>query len=257
MGVLHLDRGPRDEPFSVAELHLADAIAASMAGSIEGAQFFLAKQSSWFIQTVVALAKTIELRDPYTAGHAERVSRYALVLGDSLKLKSDERRQLEIGCRLHDIGKIGVRDSLLRKDGRLSAEEYRHVQSHTVKGAAILKGIPHLAPMMPIIRNHHERWDGRGYPDRLMGQEIPLAARIVAVADSFDAMTSDRSYRARLSTEEAFGEVERGAGAQFDPECSRAFLHCKHQLAKMVPHRQRATAVEPEPVAVGAECLLV
>jgi putative nucleotidyltransferase with HDIG domain len=260
LGVLHLDRGPQDKPFTVVDLHVADAIAASIAGSIESAQFFMAKQRSWFIQTVIALAQTIELRDPYTAGHSKRVTRYALLLADALKLPPKERRQIEIGGQLHDIGKIGIRDTVLRKTGKLSAAEDQHMQSHTVKGAAIVAGIPELAPVLPIVRNHHERWNGRGYPDRLAGEAIPLAARIVAVADSFDAMTSNRPYRAGLSVDEAFRQVERAAGTQFDPECSRAFLGLRHRIAQIVPRSQPGAAVERTPAeeraAFEAECVL-
>ncbi|HEY1860732.1 MAG TPA: FHA domain-containing protein, partial [Gemmataceae bacterium] len=126
LGVLHLVRGLQDKPFSVFELHMADAIAASIAGSVESARFFQSKQRSWFIQTVIALAQTIELRDPCTAGHGKRVTKYALLLADALKVPARERRQIEIGSRLHDIGKIGIRDAVLCKKGRLSAEEYQH-----------------------------------------------------------------------------------------------------------------------------------
>jgi HD-GYP domain-containing protein (c-di-GMP phosphodiesterase class II) len=259
LGVLHLARGPQDKPFTVFELHLADAIAANIAGGIESARFFLAKQRSWFIRTVVALAQTMELRDPCTAGHGKRVTRYALLLADALKLPSNERGRIEIGSRLHDIGKIGIRDSVLRKKGRLSAEEYRHMQSHTVKGAAILGAIPELAPILPVIRNHHERWDGRGYPDRLAGEKIPLASRIVAVADAFDAMISRRPYRAGLSIHEAFEQVQRGAGTQFDPRCSKAFLGLKRRIADMLPPAK--TPAQPasnrQPADVEAECALL
>jgi HD-GYP domain-containing protein (c-di-GMP phosphodiesterase class II) len=252
LGVLHLVRGLQDKPFSVFELHMADAIAASIAGSVESARFFLAKQRSWFLQTVIALAQTIELRDPCTAGHGKRVTKYALLLADALKLPSKERRQIEIGSRLHDIGKIGIRDSVLRKKGRLSAEEYEHMQSHTLKGAAILATIPELAPVLPIVRNHHERWDGHGYPDRLAEDEIPLASRIVAVADSFDAMTSHRPYRRGLSMDEACDQLEQGAGSQFDPECSRAFVSLRHRLAGVASPGKPA-ASEPAETSTPAD----
>jgi HD-GYP domain-containing protein (c-di-GMP phosphodiesterase class II) len=260
LGVLHLARGVQDKPFTVFELHLADAIAANIAGSIESARFFLAKQRSWFIQTVIALAQTIELRDPCTAGHGRRVTKYALILADALGLPAKQRRRIEIGSRLHDIGKIGIRDSVLQKKGRLSAEEYQHMQSHTVKGAAILAAVPELALVLPIIRNHHERWDGRGYPDRLVAEEIPLEARIVAVADAFDAMTSHRPYRDGLSIDESLDQLQRGAGTQFDPKCSQAFVSLRRRLAKMIPSRQPAAAevVEPaadsDPTDVETEC---
>jgi HD-GYP domain-containing protein (c-di-GMP phosphodiesterase class II) len=247
LGVLHLARGVQDKPFTVFELHLADAIAANIAGSIESARFFVSKQRSWFIQTVIALAQTIELRDPCTAGHGRRVTRYALILADALGLGAKQRRRIEIGSRLHDIGKIGIRDSVLRKKGRLSAEEYEHMQSHTVKGAAILAAVPELAPVLPVVRNHHERWDGRGYPDRLVGEEIPLEARIVAVADAFDAMTSERPYREGLSIAEALDQLQRGAGTQFDPKCYDAFVGLRRRLGKLVPSIQPVAAEPLEP----------
>jgi HD-GYP domain-containing protein (c-di-GMP phosphodiesterase class II) len=254
LGLLHLDRGPDDMPFSFVDLHVADALAASIAGSIENAQFFLARQRTWFIQTVITLAQTIELRDPSTAGHAERVTRYALLLAEALKLPGHVRRQIETGGRLHDIGKIGIRDAVLRKEGRLSNEEYEHMKSHTVKGAAILAAIPDLGPVLPIIRNHHERWDGRGYPDRLAGQDIPLVSRLVAVADSFDAMTSNRPYRSSLPIDEAFDQLRRGAGTQFDPECSRAFLGLRTRLTRMLEPGRHAPSSKCGP-AVECEAL--
>jgi hypothetical protein len=262
LGVIHLDRGPAEKPFDVAELHLADAIAASIAGSIESAQFLLAKQRSWFIQTVITLAQTIELRDPYTAGHAERVTEYALLLADELKLPAQARHHIEIGGPLHDIGKIGVRDSVLCKPGRLSDDEFDHMKSHTVKGAAILGTIPDLEAVLPIVRNHHERWDGRGYPDRLAGKEIPLVSRIVAVADAFDAMTSNRPYRSRLSIEAALEQLRQGTGAQFDPDCARAFLSLGQRLDRMLKSQAMIDTV-PEVEIVPAtsnrmpECVLV
>jgi len=263
LGILHFDRGVKDKPFDVVDLHLADAIAASIAGSIENARFFIAKQRGWFIRMVIALAQTIELRDPLTAGHAERVTQYALHLADAMGLPAQERRQIDTGSRLHDIGKIGISDCVLRKEGRLSHEEFEHMKSHTVKGAAILATIPELATVLPIVRNHHERWDGRGYPDSLSAGQIPLAARIVAVADAFDAMTSDRPYRTSLPLQEAFERIHRGAGAQFDPECSRAFLDLKSQMAGLARNRQSVEAEALVELAttvsqnVEAECVIL
>jgi HD-GYP domain-containing protein (c-di-GMP phosphodiesterase class II) len=260
LGVLHLDRGRQDHPFRLVDLHVANAIAASIAGGIKSAQFLVAKQQNWFLQTVFTLAQTIELRDPCTAGHAQRVTRYAMLLADALQLPSRALEEIETGSRLHDIGKIGISDSVLRKKGRLSQVEFEHMKSHTVKGAAILATIPDLAPVLPIIRNHHERWDGRGYPDRLAGEQIPLAARIVAVADSFDAMTSNRPYRTGMSIDQAFDQLQKGAGTQFDPACSQAFLGLKSRLARMVPARRSAAAnqktpCDGRPADLAAECV--
>jgi HD-GYP domain-containing protein (c-di-GMP phosphodiesterase class II) len=263
LGILHLDRDEQDSPFSLVDLHLADAFAASLAGCIEGAQFYMEKRRSWFLQTVVSLAQTIELRDPCTAGHAKRVTSYALLLADALNVHPSLRRQIKVGSHLHDIGKIGIRDSVLLKKGPLSPAELHHIKSHTVKGAAILEGLLDLAPILPIVRNHHERWDGKGYPDGLAGEKTPLTARIVALADSFDAMTSDRPYRPGLSIDEAFNELERCAGTQFDPECSQAFLGIKNRVSKI--HQAGKTEWteqgQPRPISVPTtlerECVLV
>ena len=137
---------------------------------------------------------------------------------------------IRIGTPLHDIGKIGIDDAILRKPDRLSPEEYRAIQKHTVKGDEILATIPDLAPVRPIVRSHHERWDGQGYPDGLAGEEISLLARIVAVADAFDAMTYDRPYRKALPTEAAFAEVARQSGKQFDPQCVVGFLAIRGEI---------------------------
>ncbi len=263
LGILHLDRDEQDPPFSLVDLHLADAFAASLAVCIEGAQFFMEKQRNWFLQTVVSLAQTIELRDPSTAGHAKRVTRYALLLADALNVSPSLRRQIKVGSHLHDIGKIGIRDSVLLKEGSLSPGELHHMQSHTVKGAAILEGILDLAPILPIVRNHHERWDGTGYPDRLAGENIPLTARIVALADSFDAMTSDRPYRPGLSINEAFDQLRICSGTQFDPKCCQAFLGMKNRICKIYLEsktEQPAPSNPPAirvPSALEQECVLV
>ena len=133
-----------------------------------------------FLQIVTAMAQAVELRDKYTGGHTQRVTNYALLLADQLELPLEQKRHLQIGTPLHDIGKIGVDDAILRKNGRLTAEEYEAMKAHTVQGSEILETIPELKPILPIVRNHHERWNGAGYPDGLAGEQIPLLARIVA-----------------------------------------------------------------------------
>ena len=145
---------------------------------------------------------------------------------------------------MHDIGKIGIDDEILRKPGKLTEAEYEIMKTHTVKGAAILSTIPDLHPVIPIVRSHHERWDGKGYPDKLAGDAIPLLARIVAVADTFDAMTSNRPYHTDKKgkpPEVAFEEVRKQAGLQFDPQCAKAFLEIqKDILESMSSNRQTA-----------------
>jgi hypothetical protein len=229
LGVLQLDRGPFQEPFGEDAFYLADAIAAIVSVGIESAQLVEAQRDQ-FIQTVTSLARAVEMRDQYTGDHTHRVTNYALLLAEELRVPPAERYQLQIGTPLHDIGKIGIDDAILRKRGPLTSDEFEEMKLHTVKGAAILESILSLAPMIPIVRHHHERWDGQGYPDRLARDGIALTARIVCVADAFDAMTSDRPYRKALAAEEAFLELQRKAGSHFDPACVQAFLRTRAHI---------------------------
>jgi putative nucleotidyltransferase with HDIG domain len=240
LGILHLDRSLADEPFTRDDLRRADALAVNMSFALEQSQQLQEKQQSIFVQTVIAFSQVMELRDPATAGHAQRVTDYALLLANELRLSETEHDHLRIGAPLHDIGKIGVDDAILRKTGRLTSEEFECMKQHTVKGAAIIRTLPGLDVVLPIVRNHHERWDGGGYPDRLAGDAIPLLARLMAVVDSFDAMTMDRPYRAGMPVDQALAEIERGAGSQFDPECARAFLRVRKVVQDHL--RQKASA---------------
>jgi HD-GYP domain-containing protein (c-di-GMP phosphodiesterase class II) len=229
LGVLHLDRGPLQEPFTPEDFHLADAIAASMSYGIENAQL-AENQRALFIHTVTALSQAVEMRDQYTGNHTQRVTQYSLMLAHELALPPVEQQHIQIGTPLHDIGKIAIDDAILRKPGKLTAEEYEQMKLHVVKGAAILEPIPGMKAMLPIVRHHHERWDGGGYPDGLAGEHIPRLARIVAVADAFDAMTSDRPYRRALPVEAAFQEMVAKSGTHFDPICVEAFLRLRQRV---------------------------
>jgi putative nucleotidyltransferase with HDIG domain len=229
LGVLHLDRGPIQKPFTQDDLHLTDALAANVSAGIESAQL-LRKERDLFFNTITILAQAVELRDNYTGGHTARVTNYSLLLAKQLNVAEDQLHLIRIGTPLHDIGKIGISDSILKKPGRLTTEEFEIMKTHTTKGAEILETIPDLLPVLPIVRSHHERWDGRGYPDGLAGEGIALLARIVGVADAFDAMTSDRPYRAGMPVEAAFAEVRKQSGLQFDPQCAAAFLAIRSRL---------------------------
>jgi putative nucleotidyltransferase with HDIG domain len=229
LGVLHLDRGPLQDPFRLEEFHLADAMAATVSVGIESA-LLIDRQRQQFMQTVAALGRAVEIRDTYTANHTHRVTSYSLLLARELRLPAADLQKLQIGTPLHDIGKIGIDDAILRKPDRLTPAEYEVMKTHTVKGAAILETVPSLQTIVPIARHHHERWDGNGYPDRLTGDGISPLARIVAVADAFDAMTSNRPYRPALSIDHAFSELTRQAGAHFDPACIHAFLSLRPQV---------------------------
>jgi putative nucleotidyltransferase with HDIG domain len=229
LGVLHLDRGPLQKPFTADDLRLADAMAANVSAGIECAQL-LRKQRDLFLDTITILAQAVELRDECTGNHTYRVTQYSILLAEELKLPQDQLDLLRIGVPLHDIGKIGIDDAILRKPDKLTAEEFDIMKTHTVKGAEIVQTIPDLKPIVPIVRSHHERWDGNGYPDRLSGEAISPLARIVALADAFDAMTQDRPYRKGMPAQVAFAEVERQAGKQFDPNFAAGFLRIQDSL---------------------------
>lgn len=233
LGVLHLDRAPNQAPFTQDDLFLADAIAASVSSGIECSQL-IEVQRQQAIHTVTALAQAVETRDQYTGGHTQRVTSYAMLLAQELQLPHSDQHLLQIGTPLHDIGKIGIDDAVLRKPGRLTFAEFEHMKLHTTKGAAIVETIPNFAGVLPIIRSHHERWDGSGYPDGHAGDAISLLARVVSVADAFDAMTSERPYRAAMPLHVAFDEIASKSGIHFDPECVAAFLKLREQVQKMM-----------------------
>jgi putative nucleotidyltransferase with HDIG domain len=174
--------------------------------------------------TTLALAAALEAKDPETRHHSERVVAYCLCLGRALKLSVSETVTLEQGALLHDIGKIGVRDAVLLKRGALTDEEWEHMRRHVEFGARILSGIDFLKGASEIVVQHHERFDGSGYPDGIAGESICLGARIFAVADAVDAITSNRPYRKARPFEHAAEELTRGSGAQFDPAVVRAFV---------------------------------
>ena len=234
LGVLHLDRGPWQKPFTIQDLHLADALAANVSAGIESAQL-LQKQRQLFRNTLTILAQAVELRDEYTGGHTKRVTEYAVLLGKQMEISAAQIDLLETGTPLHDIGKIGIDDAILRKPDKLTPAEFEEMKKHTTKGAKIVEMVPELHPILPIVRSHHERWDGAGYPDQLAGEAISPLARIVAVADAFDAMTSDRSYRKGMPADAAFGEVQKQTGRQFDPRCAHAFLAIRDQVLALMP----------------------
>ncbi len=177
-----------------------------------------------FLASLQSLADALEVKDPYTWGHSVRVGRYAMAIAIELGLSEAQLVQIELGSRLHDIGKIGVRETVLNKEGPLTDEEYCHIMEHPVIGWRILSPLLRDAPVaLAVVRSHHERVDGRGAPDQLTGEQIPIEARIAAVADSFDAMTSGRPYRAGMAVQDALDELRRCVGSQFDADCVAAF----------------------------------
>ncbi|GAB4285444.1 MAG: hypothetical protein Kow0067_08260 [Coriobacteriia bacterium] len=176
------------------------------------------------VGTLQALVTAVDAKDSYTARHSLGVTEYALAIGRRMKLDAHETRQLEVGGLLHDIGKIGVSEAILLKPGRLDPDERHVIEEHSEMGARIIESIPFVRDLVPAVRHHHERWDGTGYPDGLRGERIPLLARVLAVADAFDAMMSDRPYRKGMRLSEARAELMRFRGIQFDPACVDALL---------------------------------
>jgi hypothetical protein len=233
LGVLHLDRGPLQEAFDALDLYQADGIAATVAVAIESAQA-VEQQREQFLQMANTLAATVELREQYALGRSRRVTDYALMLAEEISLPREERQQLRVGAPLHDIGKIIIEDAILRKPGKLTADEFNLVKLHTVQGASLLESVVDLRPIIPIIRHHHERWDGTGYPDGLSQEEISPVARVVAVADAFDAMTSNRPYRQAMTANRAMTELMRWSGSHFDPLCVHAFLRARDRAEQIL-----------------------
>jgi putative nucleotidyltransferase with HDIG domain len=182
--------------------------------------------------------------DQWTLNHTLRVMEYSVLLAQQLKVTDAERELLQLGAHLHDIGKVGIPEDILNKTGPLTPNEFEIMKRHTIIGEEIVSAIPGLEAICPIIRSHHERWDGTGYPDRLGGDEIPWLARIVAVADAFDAMTSDRPYRKGMSAHLAFEEIAWELGHQFDPDCAWAMLQMRQSIiSEMRRQRPRSATV--------------
>ena len=182
------------------------------------------KLESAYMETIEILRFTVEAKDAYTRGHSDRVSAYSVLIGEALGLSEDDLKTLKIGGLFHDIGKIGIPDSILLKTDKLDDEQYSEIKNHPAIGAHILSNATIFKDIIPIVKHHHERFDGHGYPGKLKGEEIPYLARIATVADSFDAMTSKRSYRDSLPIDVVKEEIKKNSGTQFDPEIAEVFL---------------------------------
>ncbi len=177
-----------------------------------------------YLESIQTLRYTVEAKDTYTRGHSDRVSQFSVLIGKHLNLSEAELKNLEIGGLFHDIGKIGVPDSILLKESKLTDDEYSEIKNHPSIGAHILSTATIFKDIIPIVKHHHERFDGHGYPGQLKGDDIPYLARIAAIADSFDAMTSRRTYRDSLPLDVVISEFEKCKGTQFDPEIADVFL---------------------------------
>ncbi len=209
--------------FTKHDLELLKSLADQVAIALENASLHEELKRT-FLEVVQSLAEAIEKRDPYTGGHTKRVVKYSLMIADQIGVSGDERDRLKIAALLHDVGKIGVDDSVLRKPARLDDIEFAKMKEHPTIGADILGKIPQIKNIIPGILYHHEWYNGRGYPDGLSGNALPKIARIISIADTYDAMTTDRPYRKGLTHDFAISELKKFSGTQFDPEFVEAFL---------------------------------
>lgn len=243
IGVLTVLRESGARPFIEDDEMLLASIGSQMAVAIENYRLNLDMERT-YVETIMALALAVEAKDPYSAGHSKRVGVYAAKIGEAMGLDQEMLRTLQDAGVLHDIGKIGIKDEILLKATSLTADEAKIMQQHPIIGTAIVKPVRSLQKVVAFVRHHHERFDGTGYPAGLKGEEIPLGARILSVADTYDAMITDRPYRKRLSLEEAKAELSRSAGTQHDPVAVEAFLRVladkEHRLAASASSSQPA-----------------
>lgn len=217
--------GKRSEEGDVSsfDTQLMEAVAACIASLLETIKLY-EEQAATFIGTLRAFSSSLDAKDPYTRGHSERVALLGRQLALALGMSPDEAERVHLAGILHDIGKIGIPDRVLCKPGRLTDDEFGLIKRHPRTGYDILKPIPTVRDLLPGVLSHHERWDGRGYPDGLSGEGIPVMARILAIADTFDAMSSNRAYRPARGRDEVLAEIEKCAGSQFDPAMAPVFL---------------------------------
>lgn len=245
IGVLSVLRENAARAFTEDDESLMVSIGSQVAVAIENYRLNLDVEQT-YIETIMALALAVEAKDPYSAGHSKRVGYYAMQIGKALGLDDEMLRTLNDGGILHDIGKIGIKDEILLKPSHLSPDEEKIMQQHPVIGEAIVKPVRSLRRLAGLVRCHHERFDGSGYPSGLKGEQIPIGARILAVADTYDSMVTDRPYRKRLSIEEAKETLRKGAGVTYDPVVVEALLRI---LQEKEAHHASAQAASQSPPA--------
>ena len=226
-----------DAEFGEVEANLLSSVAAIL--GVHGGNIELYRQQSELLEKIIhSLSSAIDAKDPYTCGHSDRVARVAVRLAEEMGCDVEMLKTIYLAGLLHDVGKIGVEDCILHKAGKLSDEEYKHIKQHAEIGHRILHDLSKLEDVLPVVLHHHESWDGNGYPQQLDAERIPLAARIVAVADAFDAMSSDRPYRKRMSNEKVDEILRAGAGQQWDPAVIDAFFRGSDDLRRLCREAQ-------------------
>ena len=223
VGVLEAINKKAARGFNAEDLALFASLADLVAIALDNARLYQELEEMFF-QTAESLSDAIEKRDPYTGGHTKRVTTYSLAIARHLFLKPDETKWLRLASVLHDVGKIGIEDQILRKQEPLSREEFNMIKHHSNIGAEIITHVRQLREIIPGVKYHHEQIDGGGYPEGLKGEQMPLLAKIVAVADTYDAMTTDRPYRKAKTKEVAIGELKKCSGTQFDKDVVEAFI---------------------------------
>lgn len=224
LGAITVGSRDANQRFTSDDVRLLATIANHVTIAIGNIELFSSLQEA-YLATVRALATAVDAKDPYTRGHSDRVARFALIIADSMSVSVEQRIALEMAAYLHDIGKIGISEDILHKPGKLTDEEMAQMRHHPLIGANIVRPVAFPWPIAPIVRHHHEHYDGAGYPAGLKGEEIPLLARVLTVADAFEAMTSDRPYRRGRSEQDAILELRRCSGSHFDPRVIEAFIH--------------------------------
>ncbi|MFH1771363.1 MAG: HD domain-containing phosphohydrolase [Candidatus Omnitrophota bacterium] len=223
IGVININNKASGMPFNNDDLRLARGIAAQAAIAIENAKLYASLEET-YMRSVLSLTSALDARDHYTKAHSEHVKKFAVAIAREIGFPDSEIEKLNRSCQLHDLGKIGIQDSILTKEGKLTSQEWETVKTHSLRSVEILRPLLFLQDSLKCIEQHHERYDGKGYPYGLKGEGILLPARILAIADSFDAMVTDRPYRKALSLEDAVSELKKGKGSQFDSELVDVFL---------------------------------
>ena len=223
IGMIHVSGKLNGRAFSVRERYLLIGIANQTAVALDNATLFHDLENL-FVGIAWSFAAALDAKSPWTAGHSKRVTQYSVAIAEGLGHDPEFLNSVQTCGLLHDIGKIGIPEKILDKTGAITLQERKAITEHAVKGAKILEHIDSFQPLLPGIRHHHERWDGQGFPDMLSADEIPMIARILAVADTYDAMTSDRPYRRKRNRVDAISEIEQCSGSQFDPQVVKAFI---------------------------------
>ena len=254
LGLIYLDNREKPNCFDENDVALLSALANQSAVAIDNSRLYEDLQRAYH-ETILALLNTVEAKDPYTRGHSQRTSRYALGIAQEMKLSEEECKEIKTAAELHDIGKIGVRERIIDKESALSTIEFHSIQAHVLTGEGILKPIEYLSFVLPMVRNHHEHYDGSGYPDGLKGKKIPLGARILGVADAFDAMTTQRPYNKPMTFKKALQKCKTSKGKQFDPDIVDALDRFITQSYSVTPKDieipETHTDIDPSPKGKG------